>query len=166
MQTTLLYIVWELAGGGSVPVTVGISAMWQVTRNTRHMTLDMWNMNLDIWHMTRDSWHLTHDTWFSFFWEGGGILLYWCIGATIRTHQEIQCLPYAGFLYFGLKIILFIFCPAHHIYQRPKPLTKRLGLSNKKKMRVWKGVDFNKQVDLARRESASNVAKPSSNIQE
>ena len=40
LQTTLLSIVWELAGGESLAVAVDISDMWQVTGDTRHMTGD------------------------------------------------------------------------------------------------------------------------------
>ena len=29
---------------------------------------------------------------------------FYCIGATIRTHGESQCLPYAGFFYLLMKI--------------------------------------------------------------
>ena len=68
----------ELAGGGSMAVTVGISDMWQVTGDTQHMT--------------PDTWHLTPDLKNKFIYFFG-------IGATICTHQEIQCLLCAGFLW-------------------------------------------------------------------
>ena len=90
---SLMYIMGELAGGGSVAVAVavGVSDMW-------HVSSDMWHVSSDMWHMTHDMWHLILDTWqffffFFFFWVCFGIIV------TIRTHQEIQCLPNAGFFY-------------------------------------------------------------------
>ena len=49
-----------------------------------------------------DALHMTHDISIFF---GGGIL---CICATIPTRQEIQCLPYAGFLVVWTKKGAFI----------------------------------------------------------
>ena len=61
------------AGGGSPAFAVGVSAMWQVTGETRQVTPD-------IWHAAHDTWHMT----------------FFCIGATIRTWWEIMCFPHAG----------------------------------------------------------------------
>ena len=47
LWTSLLCIVAELTGGGSVAVAVGVSDRWQVT--------------LDTWQVTHDTWHVTHD---------------------------------------------------------------------------------------------------------
>ena len=48
--------------------------------------------------VTGDTWHVTYNTSYFFYWTknwiGGN---FFDIGAIIRTHQEIQCLPYAGF---------------------------------------------------------------------
>ena len=41
LQTSLLCIMGELVGGGSVTVAVGVSNRWQVALATRHVTLDM-----------------------------------------------------------------------------------------------------------------------------
>ena len=63
----------ELAGGGFLLVAVGVSDMWEVTGDTRHMTHHTCNMTHDRWkrHMTFDAWHMTHVMWhlilFSFF---------------------------------------------------------------------------------------------------
>ena len=67
----------ELAGGGSVAVAVGVSDIWQVMRN--------------MWHVRCYTWNVTHD--YIFFPSHFGT------GATIRTRQEIQCLPHARFFF-------------------------------------------------------------------
>ena len=38
---------------------------------------------------------MTHDHFIKVLWDGGG---FFGIGATIRTCQKIQCVPYTGFL--------------------------------------------------------------------
>ena len=54
LQTSLLYIRGELAGGGSVAVAFGVSDMcgWQVTNDTWHMTCNMWYLTCDMYYMT------------------------------------------------------------------------------------------------------------------
>ena len=42
LQIILLCMVGELAGGGTMTVAVGVSDMWQLTRNMWHLTHDMW----------------------------------------------------------------------------------------------------------------------------
>ena len=76
LQTILLCIVGKLAGGGSVAVAVGVSDMCQVTGDTQHMQAGY-----------------TRDLRYSIY-----IYIHIYIGANICTCQEIQCLPYAGFL--------------------------------------------------------------------
>ena len=97
LQTILLFIVQELAEGGSIAVAVGISDMWQVTCN-------MW-----MWQITfvNDTWLLTHYTFLGFL----------CIGATIGTHQEIQCLLYAGLFLYKLWLIITHYLEQHWIDQ-------------------------------------------------
>ena len=54
----------------------------------------MWLLVLvtcDRWHATQDTWDVTCNTWH-------GTNEFFCINATIRTCQEIQCLLIAGFL--------------------------------------------------------------------
>ena len=93
LQTSLLCIVGELVGGRFVAVAVGVSDSWQVTG-------DRWLVIVD---MVHDIWHMSHDTWhFFFFFFSSKIYCQFLsvsvrsgIGATIRTYQEIQCLPYA-----------------------------------------------------------------------
>ena len=83
----------EIRGWGSV--AVGVSDRWQVTRDTRHATHNMWHMTNDMWHLTCNTWHMTFNFFFPLFLIFLSVL---CIGFTIRTCQEIQCLPYVGFL--------------------------------------------------------------------
>ena len=45
--TSLLYIVGELAGEGSMAVAVDVSDLWQVSVDTQYVTCDC-----DTWHMT------------------------------------------------------------------------------------------------------------------
>ena len=59
----LLCVVWELAAGGSVVVAVGVSNMWQMTRDIWHITHDTWHLTPDTWHLSPDTWHVTCDTW-------------------------------------------------------------------------------------------------------
>ena len=78
-QTSLLCIVGELTGGGSVTVVVGNIDRWQVTRNT--------------WNRTHDMILLLHDTWrvtlhFFFFWLEH--FRYFGISATICARREIS----------------------------------------------------------------------------
>ena len=73
MRTSVLCIAGELAGEGFVAVTVGVSDRRQVAGDRRHMTL--------------------------FFSPFLSVFIGFGIGATIRTRQEIQCFPYAEFLY-------------------------------------------------------------------
>ena len=61
LRTSLLCIVEELAGVGSVAVAVGVSDSWQVTCDTQHMSHDTWHATHDTWHATHDTWHATHD---------------------------------------------------------------------------------------------------------
>ena len=65
-------IVWELAGGGSMAVAVGISEMWQGMWDT-------WHLTTATCHLTPDYWHLSYYLWY------------------YRTRWEIQCLLYTGF---------------------------------------------------------------------
>ena len=62
LQTCLLCIMGEFAGGGSV--AVGISDRWQVTGDTVHMTRYTWHVTCDIWYVTCDRWHMTCDTYY------------------------------------------------------------------------------------------------------
>ena len=85
LRASLLYIIGELPWGGSVAVAVGFSDRWQVSRK--------------MWHLTPDRWHMTFIfililIHFSFL----SVSVCFGISATIRTRQELQCLPYAGFL--------------------------------------------------------------------
>ena len=80
LQASLLCIVGDLAGRGSVAVAVGVS--------------DRWHSIGDTWHLTHGMWHVTHDFFLPFL----SVSSRFGIGATIRAHQEIQCLPYARLL--------------------------------------------------------------------
>ena len=40
LRNNILYIVGELAGGGSLAVAVGVSNIWQVISDTRQVTGD------------------------------------------------------------------------------------------------------------------------------
>ena len=71
LQTSLLCIVRELAGGGSVAVAVGVRDRRQRRGDRRQMTYDF--------------------TIYYFFW------IFHAIGSNKRTRREIQCLPLAGF---------------------------------------------------------------------
>ena len=81
LQTSLLCLVVELAGGGSVAVAVGVSDRRQ------DATCDMCHVTHD---MTTDNLCLGEGPFLSFSVRFG-------MGATIRAHQKIHCLPYAGF---------------------------------------------------------------------
>ena len=63
LRISLLCIMGELAGGRSVGV--GISDVWRVSGDTRHVPRDTWRMTHDIWHLTHVKWHMAHDI-FSF----------------------------------------------------------------------------------------------------
>ena len=98
LQTSLLCIMGELAGGGSLAVAVGVDR-WHATHDTWHVKNDTWHMASDTWHLTPDMWHLTRDPWqiilfFSYFLS---VTVSFGISATIRTHREIYCVRYAGF---------------------------------------------------------------------
>ena len=54
----------------------------------------------DMSHLTPDTWHMTPDLVKDFFFFFSSS----CIGASIRTRWEIQCLPYAGFFLFTLGL--------------------------------------------------------------
>ena len=60
LQTSLLYKLWELAGGGSAAVVVGVSDKWQVT-------CEKWHMSCNMWHVKCDTWPLTYDFTFGSF---------------------------------------------------------------------------------------------------
>ena len=51
LQTSLLSIVGELAGGESVAVAVGVSKRLQVTGDTQHVTRNMLNVTPDKSHI-------------------------------------------------------------------------------------------------------------------
>ena len=53
LQTSLLCIMEELAGGGYVAVAVSVS----------ERVSDSWKETRDMWHWTHDTWHMTQDTW-------------------------------------------------------------------------------------------------------
>ena len=59
LQTSLMLIVGESAGGGYVAVAVGVSNRWQVTG-------DRWQETRNTWHLTHYMWHLTPATWHHF----------------------------------------------------------------------------------------------------
>ena len=52
LWTSLLWMLWELARGGSAAVALGISDRWQVTLEKRHMTHEMWQVICDTWNVT------------------------------------------------------------------------------------------------------------------
>ena len=102
LRTSILCILGELAGRGSVAVVVGFFDRLQVTGDRWHATHDKWHLTLDTQHMTHDMWHVTPDTWYIYiFFCGGGaflvIFVSFGIITTIGKHQEIQCLLYVGF---------------------------------------------------------------------
>ena len=83
LQTILMCTVGELARGSSVAVAAGVSDMWQVIGDTRHMK--------------HDTWPLTHDTYFfciiiNFY--------FYCIGATIRHIRRFSVSCMRDFLFF------------------------------------------------------------------
>ena len=86
LQTSLLCIMGESAGEGSVAVAVGVSDRW-------HVTHDKCNVK-------RDMWHLTHGTPFCSFFPFSVCFDRCGIRTTIPTRWEIQCLPYARILSF------------------------------------------------------------------
>ena len=43
----------KLAGEGFVAVSVGVSDMWHMTRNTWHLTPETWHLTSDTWHVKR-----------------------------------------------------------------------------------------------------------------
>ena len=53
---------------GSVTVTVGVSDMWQVTCDTRHVTCDMWHLTCGTRQLTPDTWHLHYKYIFFYWW--------------------------------------------------------------------------------------------------
>ena len=57
---------------------------------------DRWQMTRDMWHVTCDTWHVTHDIFFVFFLHYFFSFLF--IVAFIRSHRNIQCCPYEGFV--------------------------------------------------------------------
>ena len=54
LQTSILWIMGDLAGGGSV--AFGVCDIWQVTGDRWHATCNTWNMIHDTWHVTCDMW--------------------------------------------------------------------------------------------------------------
>ena len=51
---SLLCIVGELEGGGSLAVAVGVGV-------TCHVSCVTWHLACAMWHVTRNIWHVTHD---------------------------------------------------------------------------------------------------------
>ena len=96
-----LYIVWELAGGGSVAVVVDVSDMWPVSGDRWHATRDRWQMTVDIWQLTCDRWHMTCDMcmWLCFILQGGG-------GVT-KGDTPSSC-SYSTISFVGLKSTFYI----------------------------------------------------------
>ena len=94
---SLLCIVADLAGVGSMGVAVGNGDrwqvkcdMWQVTPNTKHVT-DTYTGRLQQNILGR----LFGDTMYIF-----SSFIYFGLGAIICTCLWIQCLPYAGFSFY------------------------------------------------------------------
>ena len=52
LQSSLLCIVGELAGKGSVAVAVGFSDRWKVTCDMCYSSCDTWQVTCDTWHKT------------------------------------------------------------------------------------------------------------------
>ena len=79
--TSLLCIVGEFLGWGSV--AVGVGDMWQVKG-------DMWHVTCDMWHMTYDRWqgHMTCD-----------LLKKFAIGSTIRRIERFGDTRIRDFFY-------------------------------------------------------------------
>ena len=88
---------------------------WQVTGDTRHLTPDMW-------HVTPNTWH--------FFLPSLSFSVRFVIGDIIPTRREIQCLPYAGFVYppFIILFIVFIHPSFYSVFFYPHPLCSLLPL--------------------------------------
>ena len=65
-----------------------------------HLTYDSWNATHDMRQVTRNTWHMTCDIWQK---KGPTFITFFVIGATIRTHWEFQRILYAGFFrkFFG-----------------------------------------------------------------
>ena len=57
-KISLPCIMGELARGGYVPLAVGASDRWHLTRDTQHIPHDTWHMTCETWHMTCDTWHI------------------------------------------------------------------------------------------------------------
>ena len=51
LQTNLLSMVGELAGGGSAALAVDSNDIWQVTGDTQHLTGDTWHVTGEMWHI-------------------------------------------------------------------------------------------------------------------
>ena len=73
-------------------------------------------MTRDTWHITLDTWHVTPDMWTMMnalkkYIKKKAASVRFGIGATIRTCQEIQCLPYAG--YFFVNHLYFTLGDSH-----------------------------------------------------
>ena len=66
--------VKELAGGGSMVVAIGVSDMWQVTRDVRHMTPYTWHLTSYTWNKTINF----HLSIFSCSLYSFPPLFYWC----------------------------------------------------------------------------------------
>ena len=81
LQTSLMRIIGELAGRGSVNVAVSISDRWQLSHNMWHVTPDMWYVNIFIFLISFIGCHFL------------SVPVHFGMGATIRTHQEVQCAP-------------------------------------------------------------------------
>ena len=100
LQTSLICIMGELAGGG----LWGLH--WGRTVAVGLVTGDRWNSTCKTWYLTPDTWHLTHEMWYVTPATWDDFIFSFClsvsfrfgIGATVHTRREIQCPPYARFL--------------------------------------------------------------------
>ena len=90
-------ILGELAGGGSVALSVAVRNRWQVTGDMKHVTCDTLQVTCDKWHVTCDTWH--------YFFSSSSFFISVCFGISVnvRTGWEIQYLPYVGFFFIFFK---------------------------------------------------------------
>ena len=101
LQTNLLFIMVELAGGRSVAVAVGVIYRWQVAHDILHVTHDTW-------HLTPDTWHLKPDIFSSsFFSVRFCLFLYRCYYRhTLRYSVSPVCKIF--FFRFDLTMISYL----------------------------------------------------------
>ena len=104
---SLLCIMGEFAGGGSVAVADGIIVEWNVARDT-------WTMTGDTWHMIPEMWHMTCVTW------------YWCYYPSTSRDSVIKQDKKSWLQWIQLK---FTQLPSPHYQIIPKPLTPNLLIS-------------------------------------